>query len=49
MGITRSQSYEAVCLVCYSQRSPKTSKRQAEIWATGHMNAYGHRVTIQYH
>jgi hypothetical protein len=40
--------YQAVCLVCYTcTLNPKpVSKREAERTATGHMNAYGHNVTI---
>lgn len=49
MATMKSTSYEAVCLQCYSQRSQRTNKRDAERWATGHMNAFGHRVVVQFH
>jgi hypothetical protein len=41
-------SYQVVCLVCYTcVIATCTSKRDADRAAVGHMNAYGHDVTIQ--
>ncbi len=43
--------YMPCCLVCYTTHlTPKpVSKKEANQIATGHLNAYGHEVTILEH
>lgn len=40
-------TFQAFCLVCYTcELTRPVSKRKAERAATGHLKAYGHKVTI---